>query len=51
MTWQVRLRTAIYAKLARRFAAARHAELAVRITYRPRSGAPVTKVLKIRLTR
>jgi large repetitive protein len=51
LAWQVKLRTGTYAKLARRFAAARHGELVVRITYRPGSGAPVTKVLRIRLAR
>jgi hypothetical protein len=51
VSWQVKLRAGTYAKLARRFAGARRGELVVRITYHPRSGSPVTKVLKIRLTR
>jgi chitinase len=51
LPWQVKVRTGTYAKLARRFAAARHGELVIRITYHPRSGSTVTKVLKIRLTR
>jgi uncharacterized repeat protein (TIGR01451 family) len=51
LSWQVKLRTGTYAKLTRRFAGAKRGDLVVRITYRPRAGAPVTKVLKIRLTR
>jgi uncharacterized repeat protein (TIGR01451 family) len=51
LTWQVKVRAGVYAKLARRFFAAKSGQLVVRITYRPLSGSPTTKVLRIRLRR